>query len=477
MDPLMEGMGNPEAQRLLESWGKNIEAVRRVDSGFSTDRAVALAQVLESTKTQLDFFEQRVKRGLMETTQAVDVSVFKRYAFDILTAVFPNLIAQDIVSVQPLKLKVGQVFYLQYQYGSTRNGVNAGDVIFSPYQVAPSITPDNLGGLNYTKQDITGEQIQAATGGGGTATFGGFLQWLPVMAGTVSIYVDTIHIVDDGHGALTSNGLSAPGTINYGTGQFSFTLGSANTHAAVAAYTYNLENGPAQAPEINLKVQEVTMTAYPRKLKALYAFDSSYDLQMTQGIDMDAALMEAASMEIKHEVDGEIMNDLLTQAYIPPTPVAWEKNPPDHIAMVDHKDTFVDMIVSTSNIMYQKTRRAMGNFAICGKRFADVAESMGSRWTPSGTGLPAGPYFAGTIDGKWKVYKNPYYPENKFLIGYKGDLFLDAGYVYAPYLPLFATSLIMMEDFVGRRGFATSYAKKMLNNLIYIQGSVTISGS
>ena len=87
-------------------------------------------------------------------------------------------------------------------------------------------------------------------------------------------------------------------------------------------------------------MEETTIQARPRKLKTLYAFDASYDLQLQQGIDMDQALLEAASAEIKHEIDVEIMNDLFNQAA--GTAISWDKTPPSHVAMVDHNDSFID---------------------------------------------------------------------------------------------------------------------------------------
>jgi hypothetical protein len=76
---------------------------------------------------------------------------------------------------------------------------------------------------------------------------------------------------------------------------------------------------------------------------------------------------------------------------------------------------------------------------------------------------------------RWKVYRNPYYGENDYLLGYKGNLFLDAGYVWAPYLPFATTQTIMMEDFVGRKGFAQSAGQRMLNSKLYVKGSITQS--
>lgn len=142
------------------------------------------------------------------------------------------------------------------------------------------------------------------------------------------------------------------------------------------------------------------------------------------------------------EIDVEITNDLLNQAGLNTN---WSLTPQNNVAWQDWKETFVDSIVAGSNMIFQNTRRATGNFMIVGKKAADILMSLGPRFVRSGIQNPQGPYLMGTLDGQWKVYYNPYYPVNKYLIGYKGNNLLEAGYVYAPYLPVFSTQLLMLD--------------------------------
>ena len=122
----------------------------------------------------------------------------------------------------------------------------------------------------------------------------------------------------------------------------------------------------------------------------------------------------------------------------------------------------------------QATKRVSGNWIVVGKMGGDILEFIGApRFVHSGNRSAVGPHFAGTLDGKWKVFVNPFLGEKEFLIGYKGDTLVDAGMVYAPYLPFFATETVMMDDFVGRRGFASSYGKKMVNSNLYVKGQIT----
>ena len=81
--------------------------------------------------------------------------------------------------------------------------------------------------------------------------------------------------------------------------------------------------------------------------------------------------------------------------------------------------------------------------------------------------MVGGPHLIGVLDDKYKVYKNPYYPDDAMLVGAKGEMFIEAGYIYAPYLPLFASQLLVDADFKAQRGFCTLYAKKAVNRWMY----------
>ena len=123
--------------------------------------------------------------------------------------------------------------------------------------------------------------------------------------------------------------------------------------------------------------------------------------------------------------------------------------------------------------MFEVTRRCQPTFLVVGRLGADALDSIGApRFQAVGNAGGTGAFFAGMLDGRIRVYKNPYFRAEQYLLGYRGDTLIDAGYVYAPYLPIMTTNLLMMEDFVGRRGYATSYAKKMLQPQLYIKGTI-----
>ena len=108
---------------------------------------------------------------------------------------------------------------------------------------------------------------------------------------------------------------------------------------------------------------------------------------------------------------------------------------------------------------------------VVGTGVANVVETM-RNFERAGDATPVGPHLAGTVNGL-PVYKNPYFESNEYVVGFNGEGLFESGYVYAPYMPILSTSMIMDEDFTGRKGFATSYGKKVTNPDMYQKGIVT----
>lgn len=95
-DSLAEAMGERRSKALMEKWNDHVNAVKSVEEDYGDDDSLRLATVLENTQRELEKAERQ-----FEATQPTAVGPFKKYAFDIVTAVMPNLIAEEIVSVQP----------------------------------------------------------------------------------------------------------------------------------------------------------------------------------------------------------------------------------------------------------------------------------------------------------------------------------------------------------------------------------------
>ena len=141
-------------------------------------------------------------------------------------------------------------------------------------------------------------------------------------------------------------------------------------------------------------------------------------------------------------------------------------------------ETLIETINDVSAQIHRKTLRGGANFLVCGPEVANILEfTSGFRASVThddATGS-VGAVQVGSINKKWDLHVDPYFPRNAILVGRKGGSFLESGYVYAPYVPLQTTPTIFgPEDFVPRKGVMTRYGKKMVRPEFY--GKVYVAG-
>jgi len=463
---------------LVKHWEPYINAAVKAGAKMDDARAASLARLLENTQI---IFEQADKGQYREATHASSVGPFRLHAFEIITAMVANSIASEICSEQPLPQKQGQVFYLDYLYGSDKGNVRAGEAMWtqggdltSAQAAAMGVPTGNVKTYEksrYYASEFVGGELIADTG---DTVISGNLSYYPVIPSSVKITAGAIILTDNGTEGITGTGVAAGGTIDYKTGAYSFTLSAPATADVAVDYEYDQGYAPAMVPQVDVQVRQSIITARSHKLRALWAFDAAYDLQTAHGLDLEQAMLETLTAELRHETDAQIILDMYNQAGLTSTFADTYDPAAVHYTRGEFATNFIAELVAASNKIFMATRRSQGNFIICGKQASDLLEIVGApRYVGAGTGIVNGPHFAGTLDNRWKVYKDPFLPENAYIVGYKGDLFLDAGYIYAPYLPVYATQTVMLDDFVGRKGFATSFGKRMVNKNLYVKGTIT----
>lgn len=444
---------------LCESWKDRLAAVAKVNENFTYEKKIALAKCLEQTQEYLNWRLTESK-----ATQSSDIGQFKRFALDVLTVAVPNLIAFDLVSVQPISNRNGMINYIEYTYNSNKGTTVEGDVFtdaFNKHQSNPS----------FTLAAVNGEVQPKAT----AAAVSGKLSWKPVTPGSVTIKVGSVVITDDGAGVLKGTGLASDGTINYTTGEYNFTLSTADTtNAPVVNYSYNNEYVPAEdVPQIGIQLKSLPVVAKSRHLGVRFAYEAQYELRKEYDFDINNEIAKMAAGELNHEIDIEICNDLFRSAQ-EDTELSWSKSAPVGVTLVDHYDSFAIKLSEGSVKVYEKTQRVQPNWLLIGTQVLPVVTAMRS-FKSSGASSINGPYFAGTLNGL-KVYVNPSFvgsDANAFLLGYKGNSLFEAGYVYAPYMPIMSSELLTTMDMMGQRGFVTMYATKLVNPNLYIKGKVT----
>jgi hypothetical protein len=249
-------------------------------------------------------------------------------------------------------------------------------------------------------------------------------------------------------------------------------------------------------PEINVQMQSQAITAKTKKLKAVWTPEFAQDLAAYQNIDAEAELTNIMSEYISMEIDMEILDMLITDAAAGTEYWSAENNQVwDGSAFANATSGFYNTqggwfqtlgtkMQKLSNKIHQLTLRGGANFLVTSPTVATILESIPGFASTSNGDTAVGEYAfgvqkIGTINNRYKVYKNPYFTDNLILMGYRGSQFLETGAVFAPYIPLIMTPLVYdPETFTPRKGLMTRYAKKMLRpeyyGKIYVNGLQTI---
>lgn len=404
----------------------------------------------------------RFIQNLDETTRATSIGDFQKYAFPLVRAIFPELVANSLVSVQPMLGPTSLIFYLDFVYATNKGSVRRGDTAFSSIARGPS-------NPSYTSPNIDEESV--GTGDGATQAFTANLSFTPVVPGSVVITDGVSTVTDDGAGGVTGD--ASAGSVNYANGAVSVTFNTAPASgvALTVSYSYDMEANPL-LPEMDLVLQSTPVVARPRKLKTKWSLEAAFNLRSLHGLEAEVELTSATGSEIRFEIDREVILDLRKLAGS--GSVFWNKDLPSGVSYTEQKLSIVDAFVTGSNLIHKSTGRGTATWLLGGEGVANVVETLpGFVPTPGlPNGLVKGVYRAGRLNGRWDFFKDPFYADSAFLMGYKGQSFLEAGYVYAPYIPLYTTPTIVLDDFIGRKGLATQYGKKSVNPLFYVTGEI-----
>jgi len=248
-------------------------------------------------------------------------------------------------------------------------------------------------------------------------------------------------------------------------------------------------NDGMNIPEIDISVDSVAITATTRKLKAKWTPELGQDLNAYHNLDAEVELTSVLSEQIALEIDQEILHDLLSGATA--GTMFWSRQPgifvnratgadltaggvagPDFTGTVSEwYETLIETVNDISAQIHRKTLRGGANFLVTSPEVANILEfTSGFRASVThddDTGQIGG-YKDGSINKKWDLYVDPYFPRNIILVGRKGSSFLESGYVYSPYVPLQTTPTIFgPEDFTPRKGVMTRYGKKMVRPDMY----------
>lgn len=610
-----------ENARLVEKWSRT-----GMLRGLANQARENMARLLENQAAQVLRESNALSTGGANLASSGQIAGFSNIAFPIVRRVFGGLIANELVSIQPLSLPSGLIFYLDYTYGSNVGG-DAGvglsnSATYETYTRGQSLYNNPAGkgvqsgsqaaggmydlmGAGYSKVHVAGTTVSAsnldigawvgaseAWVGTGTAKTVDALTDLTGTNARMTLFdpqvevdvennvldlvfmhvavsalasaipngdalqVDQVAVYGFGAGAgggttewgsayqggsgvlnlrrLNKRGdwdgsTFTPNPLNGTHLQFVLRLANGGTVPTVSSSlvtasmttkdSLSVDSGtgstltipsfetdfgatPSPAiPEIDIKIESLSITATTQKLRARWTPEMAQDLNAYHSIDAEVELTGILSEQIALEIDREILLDLLTQAN--GANYYWSRAPgkfvnkatgaPQSLAsslsvgpaftgtVREWYETLIETVIDVANTIQRKTLRGSANFLVTGPDVCTILESSvlyKPKFSMDGEGQVGSPFTVGaesigTVSNRFTVYKDPYFARNRILVGYKGGSYLETGYVYAPYVPLIVTpTLYAPDDFTPRKGVMTRYGKKMVRSDFY--GTVTV---
>ena len=427
---------------------------------LSESKKIAIARVLANTSEYLnEAFENSVG------TQLGNMKTFKKFCLDLTTVALPNLIANDLVIVYPMKSRTGFIQYLQFTAGTNKGGVTQGEVWNDPFRLG-KMTPERE---SYTSAAVT-ESLTAGTGN--------ILAWSPVVKGTFT------H-VDETTGAVVVDGdvklVHASGDPTYGwvkagkdaDGKIYTTSACTTEYTAVAgdkaAYIYdNVVIPQNDLPILNAQMEGIALSAKARRIAVYYSQMAAFQAKTEMGIDLGEVLATQACAELSYEIDSEVVRVLDEAAGV--SKVTFDRTLPIGVSKRDHYAGFAEVIEVASRYIYDATQKHAANYLVCASSIKPILSLM-EGWKAASNSKINGPYFAGEINGV-KVYVSPALAVDRFFVGYNGDDMVTSAAVYAPYMAIVPTQLLGFADGSMSQGFSTLYDLQILNKGLLCAGNV-----
>ena len=410
---------------LLENQEKFLREQSAFENGSSMLTEAVPTNSTGSTATVAGLSADATASGPMAGFDPVLISLIRR--------AMPNLVAYDVAGVQPMSGPTGLIFAMRSRYKTNLGTETFYNEVNSAFSGQPAGEDDSDG-------------FSSLRTGMGTTSQNG-----------------------NNPAVLNPTSTATAGDYNVGQGM---TTNSAES----------LSTGNDAFQQMAFSIEKVTVTAKSRALKAEYSLELAQDLKAIHGLNAEAELANILSTEILAEINREVIRTIYKVA---------EQGAVQNVATPGVFDLDIDsngrwsvekfkglifQIERDANAIAQRTRRGKGNIILCS---ADVASALTMAgvldYTPAlNANLqvdPTGNTFAGTLQGKYRVYIDPYAanlggatqtantsPGNQYyVVGYKGSSPYDAGLFYCPYVPLQMVRAVGENTFQPKIGFKTRY--------------------
>jgi hypothetical protein len=404
-------------KNLMEKWGPVLdhESAPAIQDHY---KKAVTARLLENQEVALQEERAQMQGNFISEAAAANnigggnIGTFDPVLISLVRRAMPNLIAYDIAGVQPMSGPTGLIFAMKSKY-STQGGTEAlfdeADTDFSGTGTHQA-DPTGLSGVTDADTD-----------------------------GTIADEADTV--------STYGEGLATSAAERLGVG----------------------ETGDGAFGEMAFSIEKSTVTAKSRALKAEYTMELAQDLKAIHGLDAEGELANILSAEILAEINREVVRTILKKAKIgalqSSTAVSgiFDVNTDsDGRWMVERFKGLIMQIERECNVIAKETRRGKGNFIICSSDVASALAAAGLLdYTPALSANlnvdDTGNTFAGVLNGRVKVYIDPYATVDFVCVGYRGTNPYDAGLFYCPYVPLTMVKAVGENDFQPRMGFKTRY--------------------
>jgi len=413
------------SEQLQEKWQPVLNHPDLPQITDSYKRAVT-AVILENQEKEM----QEQKSMLAEAdTSVASVSNWDPVLISLVRRAMPNLMAYDICGVQPMSGPTGLIFAMKARMGD--GAVGTAEALHDEA---------DTGASNSTLGSQAGTEPGALNGG------------------TASVTTDA---------ALPDIwGVNTAGTYNVQGGD-----------ATATGETYD-DSGAPVFQDMGFTIEKATVTARTRALRAAYTMELAQDLKAIHGLDAESELSNILSTEILAEINREVVRTIYITAE-----VGAQTTSSAGIFNLDTDSNGRWSVEKFKGLMFQierdcndigiRTRRGKGNIVVCSADVAsalsmagvlDVGGSAGGAGNLNVDPSPAGSTFAGTINGRIKVYVDPYNSvvsasaaNNWYVAGYRGSNAYDAGLFYCPYVPLQMVRAVSEASFQPRIAFKTRY--------------------
>ena len=397
------------SENLQEKWSPILEHsdLPKIEDNYK--RAVT-AVILENQEKAMSEDRATLEEAAPLNATGSAISNWDPILISLVRRAMPNLVAYDICGVQPMTGPTGLIFAMKARYNddvdATRD--NKSEALHnearSDYSASPQTTSTSVG------SDPIGDPFDTSS---------------PSYAST------------------TGAGMSTASAESLGD--------AAGNHFAEMAFT----------------IEKATVTAKSRALKAEYTLELAQDLKAIHGLDAESELANILSSEILAEINREVIRNVNLQAK---TGAASTASAGTFNLDVDANGRWsvekfkglIFQIEREANVIAKETRRGKGNFILCSSDVASALSMAGVLdYTPAlSTSLnvdDTGNTFAGVLNGKVKVYIDPYAGVDYMTVGYRGSNPYDAGLFYCPYVPLQMVRAVGENTFQPKIGFKTRY--------------------